>query len=29
MAVCLWVYILDVEVAHLGLLWIIVGHFGF
>ena len=29
MAACLWVYILDVEVAHLGLLWIIVGRFGF
>ena len=28
MAVCLWVYILDVDVAHLGLLWIIVGRFG-
>ena len=29
MAVCLWLYILDVDVAHLGLLWIIVGRFGF
>ena len=29
MAACLWVYILDVDVAHLGLLWMIVGRFGF
>lgn len=29
MAACLWVYIFDVDAAHLGLLWIIVGRFDF
>ena len=29
MAAYLWVYILDVDVAHLGRLWMIVGRFGF
>ena len=28
MAAWLWVYILDVDAADLGLLWIIVGRFG-
>ena len=29
MAAYLWVYILDVDVAHLGWLWMIVDRFGF
>ena len=29
MAAYLWVYILDVDVAHLGRLWMIAGRFGF
>ena len=29
MTAYLWVYILDVDVAHLGRLWMIVGLFGF
>ena len=29
MAACLWLCILDVDVAQLGLLWMIVGRFGF